>query len=97
MDVIEPVKRLAEKVTGVGLPSREAAAGCIVDRRPVRMKFRDDGYIPNNSKYPLLYYRKAVRFTRKLDPAGVLETIFNVNGWGDAWRNGITTLCTTTQ
>ena len=89
MDVIEPVKRLAEKVTGVGLPSREAAAGCIVDRRPVRMKFRDDGYIPNNPKYPLLYYRKALRFSRKLDPAAVIETTFNKNGWSDAWRDGI--------
>ena len=89
MDVIEPVKRLAEKVTGVGLPSREAAAACIVDRRPVRMKFRDDGYIPNNPKYPLLYYRKALRFSRKLDPAAVIETTFNKNGWSDAWRDGI--------
>ena len=49
MDVIEPVKRLAEKVTGVGLPSREAAAGCIVDRRPVRMKFRDERLHPQQS------------------------------------------------
>ena len=45
MDVIEPVKRLAEKITGIGLPSREEAAACIIDRRPVRMKFRDDGSI----------------------------------------------------
>jgi len=89
MNVVEPVKRFAEKITRVGLPSREQAAACIVDRRPVRMKFRDDGYIPNNPKYPLLYYRRAVRFSRKLDPAAVLETTFNENCWGDAWRDGI--------
>jgi hypothetical protein len=52
MDVVEPVKRIAEMVTGVGLPSREEAAACVVDRRPALMKFRDDGYIPNNPKYP---------------------------------------------
>ena len=39
MDVIEPVKRLAEKVTGVGLPSREATAGCIVDRGAAQSTF----------------------------------------------------------
>ena len=50
MDVIEPVKRLAEKISpALVSPSREAAAGCIVDRRPVRMKFRDDGYYPQQS------------------------------------------------
>jgi uncharacterized protein YjlB len=53
------------------------------------MKFRDDGYIPNNPKLPLLYYRKAFRFSRKYDPAAVLEVVFNVHSWGKAWRNGI--------
>ena len=89
MDVIEPIKRLAEKATGIGIPSREEALACVLDSRPSRMKFRDDGYIPNNPKLPLLYYRKALRLSRKHDPAAVLEATFNVNGWGDAWRNGI--------
>lgn len=62
MDVIEPVKRLAEKATGIGIPSREEALACVRDCRPSRMKFRDDGYIPNNPKFPLLYFRKAMRF-----------------------------------
>jgi uncharacterized protein YjlB len=30
-----------------------------------------------------------MRFGRRYDPAAVLEKIFNVHGWGDAWRNGI--------
>ena len=73
MDLIEPVKRLAEKATGIGIPSRDEALACVRDRRPAHMKFRDDGYIPNNPKYPLLYYRKALRFGRKHDPAAVLK------------------------
>ncbi|KQT22710.1 cupin domain-containing protein [Roseiarcaceae bacterium H3SJ34-1] len=89
MDVIEPVKRIVEKATGIGIPSREEALGCVRDVRPSRMKFRDDGYIPNNPKFPLLYYRKALRFGRKDDSAAVLEKLFNINGWGEAWRNGI--------
>src|ERR1043165_9643071 len=89
MDVIEPLKRLAEKATGIGIPSREKALSCVQDCRPSRMKFRDDGYIPNNPKFPLLHYRNAFRFGREHDPAAVLEKTFGVNGWGDFWRNGI--------
>src|SRR4051794_35055937 len=89
MDIIEPVKRLAEKATGIGLPAREEAMTCVRECRPARMKFRDDGYIPNNPKFPLLHYQKAVRFGRTHDPAAILEQIFNTHGWGRAWRNGI--------
>ena len=89
MNKIEPIKRLAEKATGLGIPTREEALTCVVDVRALRMKFRDDGYVPNNPILPLLYYRKAIRLGRKHDPAAVLETIFNAHGWGGAWRNGI--------
>ena len=89
MDLIEPIKRLSENATGVGIPSREEALACLRDVRPARLKFRDDGYVPNNPKFPLLHYRKVLRFGRKHDPAAVLESIFNINGWSEAWRDGI--------
>jgi uncharacterized protein YjlB len=89
MDLIEPAKRLAKKATGIGIPSREEALACVREVRPSRMKFRDDGYIPNNPKFPLLHYPKVLRFGRKDDPAAVLEKVFSVNGWGEIWRNGI--------
>src|SRR4051794_3149313 len=57
---IEPIKRLVEKATGVGIPTREEALANVRDRNPLHMKFRDDAYIPNNPKLPLLYYRKGV-------------------------------------
>jgi uncharacterized protein YjlB len=44
---------------------------------------------PNNPKLPLLYYRRALRFSRKHDPAAALEVVFNAHSWGQAWRNGI--------
>jgi uncharacterized protein YjlB len=53
------------------------------------MKFGDDGYIPNNPKFPLLHHRKAVRFDHKHDPAAILEQIFLAHGWGEVWRDGI--------
>jgi uncharacterized protein YjlB len=86
---IEPIKRLVEKATGVGVPTREEALATVRDMKPLRMKFRDDGYIPNNPKLPLLYYRKALRFSREQDPAATLEVVFNAHSWSQAWRNGI--------
>jgi uncharacterized protein YjlB len=89
MHKVEPIKRLVEKATGLGVPAKGAALAMVREAEPRRLHFKDDGYIPNNPKLPLLYYRKAVRFDRKDDPAAALETIFLANGWGDAWRNGI--------
>ena len=86
---VEPIKRLVEKATGLGVPTHEEALANVRDVKPLRMKFRDDGYIPNNPKLPLLYYRKAVHFGRQHDPAAMLEVLFNAHGWGKAWRNGV--------
>src|SRR4051812_16716151 len=88
MHKIEPVKRLIEKATGFAVPTRGEALARVRNVTPLKMKFRDDGYIPN-SRLPLLLYRHVVRFDRKHDPAAVIEEIFNANSWGKAWRNGI--------
>jgi uncharacterized protein YjlB len=89
MHKIEPVKRILEKASGIGIPRQAEALSRVNNVKPRRLKFVADGYIPNNPSHPLLYYRRAVRFDRKGDPAALLESIFNANGWGQAWRNGI--------
>lgn len=89
MHKIEPVKRLLEKATGLGIPPKPAALSCVRKAKPLRIKFRPDGYVPNNPRLPLLLYRNAVRLDARWDPAALLEEIFNANGWGQAWRNGI--------
>jgi uncharacterized protein YjlB len=89
MHKVEPVKRLLEKATGLGIPPRPEALSHVRTVRPVRIKFAADGYIPNNPRVALLLYRNAVRLSDGRDPAALLEAIFNANGWGDAWRNGI--------
>ena len=89
MHKIEPVKRLVEKATGISMPTQDEALACVRRTKHRRIKFGDDGYIPNNSKLALLCYRKVVRFDRKHDPAAVLEVIFEANAWGRVWRNGI--------
>lgn len=50
-------------------------------------KFADDGDVPNN-RYPLIVYAGAI------DPAAGdlatgFEALFEDNGWGGGWRNGI--------
>jgi uncharacterized protein YjlB len=89
MHKVEPVKRLLEKTTGIRIPDKVEALSRVRLVKPRRLKFRADGYIPNNPSLPLLYYQNAVRFHRGGDPAALLEAIFNANGWGQAWRNGI--------
>jgi uncharacterized protein YjlB len=89
MHKVEPIKRLVEKATGIGIPSSDEALERVRLVKPISLKFRPDGYIPNNQSTPLLYYRKAVSFPKDGDSAALLEAIFNANGWGDAWRDGI--------
>jgi uncharacterized protein YjlB len=58
-------------------------------RRIATLRFRDDGFIPKNPRFPLAVYRSAVKLPRSLDPAAVWEALFESYGWGDTWRDGI--------
>jgi uncharacterized protein YjlB len=58
-------------------------------RKPRTIMFRDDGFTPNHPRWPLVIYRGVLSFPRSLDPAAVCEDLFEANGWGDSWRNGI--------
>jgi uncharacterized protein YjlB len=51
--------------------------------------FPDDGAIPNNPVFPVLFYPRAFDLAGARDPAGRIETIVRANGWGKCWRNGI--------
>ncbi|MBV9558223.1 MAG: cupin domain-containing protein [Pseudolabrys sp.] len=84
---LEPAKRLLEKATGIGVPDKRRALSRVRSTKPTKITFKPDGYVPNNARVPLLLYRKAVVLDG--DPAALLEAIFNANGWGEAWRNGI--------
>jgi uncharacterized protein YjlB len=37
----------------------------------------------------LVIYKSAVRLPEALDPAAVFEELFESNGWGGSWRDGI--------
>ena len=50
--------------------------------------FADDGVIPNNPALPLLVYPGALHLSCD-DPAATCEGVFDANGWGGSWRDGI--------
>jgi uncharacterized protein YjlB len=50
--------------------------------------FADDGAIPNNPTLPLLIYPGVLDLSGD-DPAAACEAVFQANGWGSSWRNGI--------
>jgi uncharacterized protein YjlB len=76
-------------MTGAGRPSHTSLEASVAPRTPHTTMFRDDGIIPNNPKLPFIHYLGAVALPERGDPAAVFEELFERNGWGDSWRNGI--------
>ena len=89
MTLLEDVKKSVEGVSGWRRPSSEQLATLLRSSRPRTYYFRDDGFISNNSFWPLLVYSSAFRLPRSLDPAAGWEAAFESNGWGDCWRGEI--------
>ena len=89
MPLLEDLKKTTERLTGWRRPSPSQVAKLPRKLKANTYRFRDDGFIPNHPRWPIIIYRRAVRFPRALDPAAVMEDIFERNGWGDSWRGDI--------
>ena len=89
MTVLDTIKTVAEKVTGIGRPERDDLQSLIRPRKPATLRFDDDGIVPNHPRWPLIVYRGAIELRDGLDPAAIIEDVFSRNGWGRSWRNGI--------
>jgi uncharacterized protein YjlB len=87
--LLESIKKLAEQTTGWRTPAKETLDRLVQRRKPRLLRFKDDGAIPNNPKWPLVMYKAAVLLPDSLDPAATFEALFDRNGWGNSWRNGI--------
>jgi hypothetical protein len=87
MILLENIKRLAEKATGLRRP--DDPQSLLRGGKPHTYRFRDDGVIPNHPRWPLIIYKSAVQLPQSLDPAAVFEELFVSHGWGNSWRNGI--------
>jgi len=89
MAILETLKKMAEKAPGLARPTSDRIEELVRIRKPNALKFEDDGIIPNNSRWPFVFYRGAVALPDDLDPAAVMEELFRQNGWGAVWRDGI--------
>ncbi len=87
MSLLEDGKRITEKATGWKRPDDPQAL--LRERKPQAYRFKDDGLIPNHPKWPLVIYKGTVRLPETFDAASVFEDLFESNGWGDSWRDGI--------
>jgi uncharacterized protein YjlB len=89
MAVVETLKKLTEKATGLARPDRNQIEDLVRLRKANTINFKDDGVIPNHAHWPLILYRGPLSLPGNLDPAAIMEDLFEKNGWGDSWRNGI--------
>jgi uncharacterized protein YjlB len=89
MYLLETLKKTFEMMTGAGRPSHTSLEANVAPRTPRTTMFRDDGVIPNNPELPFIHYLGAVALPERGDPAAVFEELFERNGWGNSWRNGI--------
>jgi uncharacterized protein YjlB len=88
MPVVEELKRIVEKLTGIGRPPRRELGRLARPPAPQLFRFRDDGETPNNP-LPLVVYRRALRLDEAFDPAAIFEETFARHGWRKSWRDGI--------
>ena len=89
MPILEDVKKLAEKATGIARPKAKDVGELVQPRKANLHAFKDDGETPNNPTFPLIHYRSPVHLDDAYDPAVIFEELFASNGWTDAWRDGI--------
>jgi uncharacterized protein YjlB len=87
MSPLEDVKPIAEHATGSRRPADPHAL--LRGRKPLTYRFKDDGFIPNHPRWPVVIYKSAVRLAHSLDPAAIFEELFESNGWDNSWRDGI--------
>jgi uncharacterized protein YjlB len=64
-----------------------AMALASADLKPLTFVFADDGLVPNNS-LPFVIYKGAIEVAND-HPERTIEKLFDANGWGDMWRDGI--------
>ena len=89
MPLLQEVKKRLEAVTRYGRPDRREVKALARPRKPHLYRFADDGRTPNNPRSPMIVYRGTVALPDHFDPAAVFEALFESNGWGESWRDGM--------
>src|SRR5271165_4577870 len=79
---------LALGVASVGVASVQAQAAPLVWVAPQSFVLQPNGWVPNNPRLPVLFYKGAIPIAGA-DPAALFEVTFRRNGWPPQWRNGV--------
>ncbi len=89
MPIKDQIKNYAKKLLETR-PDSAALRAVVRVKKPLTVHFPDDGVVPNNPRFPLLLYRGAVGLAAKtFDPATIIDTLFESNGWGRSWRDTV--------
>jgi uncharacterized protein YjlB len=89
MPLKDQIKNYARKLVE-GQPARGRLRTIVRPREPLSVMFSDDGIIPNNPRFPILIYRRVMRFSGdQFDPAVMIDALFESNGWGRSWRDTV--------
>ncbi|MFT4119171.1 cupin [Bradyrhizobium sp.] len=89
MPIKDQIKNYAKKLVE-DRPDRGSLETLVRPRKPMALRFADDGIVPNNPRFPLLIYRGAISArSRTFAMATVIDTVFEANGWGRSWRDSV--------
>jgi len=89
MVLSDQVKNYAKKLVEKR-PDADTLRQLTTVRKPLSIRFADDGIVPNNPRFPLLLYRRAVSLdSTSFEPATVIDTLFESNGWARSWRDTV--------
>jgi uncharacterized protein YjlB len=89
MVLADQVKNYAKKLVEKR-PDPETLSQLATARKPSSIRFADDGIVPNNPRFPVLFYRGAISLgSTSFDPATVIDTLFDTNSWVRSWRDTI--------
>ena len=89
MPLKDQIKNYAKKLVE-DRPDPARLGAMLRQRKPLSLIFADDGIIPNNPRFPVIIYRSAVKVSgSRFDPAVVIDTLFETNGWDRSWRDTV--------